>query len=93
MSTSMNAIEFLAFVEREADLAPPNPVRAVQATLATLGERISGGESDDVAAELPESLRHLVRNEGNAAPLDLDGPRLATEVLHAIAPQVVSPSH
>lgn len=72
MSTSMDATEFIAFVEREADLAPPDAARAVQATLATLGERISGGQSDDLAAELPEPLRHLVRNDGNAAALDFD---------------------
>ena len=72
MSTSMNATEFLAFVQREADLAPPHAERAVQATLETLGERISGGESDDVAAELPEPLRDWVRSEGNAEAFDLD---------------------
>jgi uncharacterized protein (DUF2267 family) len=72
MSTSMNVTEFLALVEREADLAPPDAARAVEATLETLGERISGGESDDIAAELPAPLRHLVRSEGNAEAFDLD---------------------
>ena len=70
MSTSMNVTEFLEFVEREADLAPPHAERAVQATLETLGERISSGESDDLAAELPEPLRDWVRSEGNAEALD-----------------------
>jgi uncharacterized protein (DUF2267 family) len=72
MGTSMDVTEFLEFVEREADLAPPDAERAVQATLETLGERISGGESDDLAAELPEPLRHLVRSQGNAEALDVD---------------------
>jgi uncharacterized protein (DUF2267 family) len=65
-STSTSATEFLAFVEREANLAPPHAERAVQATLETLGERISSGEADDLAAELPEPLRDWVRSEGNA---------------------------
>lgn len=72
MSTSLNVTEFLAFVESEADLAPPDAWRAVQATLETLGERISSGESDDLAAELPQPLDELVHNEGNAEALDFD---------------------
>jgi uncharacterized protein (DUF2267 family) len=72
MSTSMDVTEFLALVEQEGDLDPPEAVRAVQATLETLGERISGGESDDLAAELPEPLRHLVRSDGNAEAFDFD---------------------
>ena len=68
MTVSLNATEFLEVVEREADVAPPDAMRAVHATLETLGERISGGEAHDLAGQLPPELRQLVdRNAGDGA--------------------------
>jgi uncharacterized protein (DUF2267 family) len=44
---------FVATVEREAHTSRAEAERAIQATLHTLGERLTGGEAQHVAAELP----------------------------------------
>jgi putative intracellular protease/amidase/uncharacterized protein (DUF2267 family) len=44
--------------------------RAIEATLVTLGERISDGEGEDLARHLPDSLAAMVRQPGPAQPID-----------------------
>jgi uncharacterized protein (DUF2267 family) len=51
---------FVEIVAREARIGPDQAQRAVEATLRTLGERISGGEARDIAEELPDELRPLL---------------------------------
>jgi uncharacterized protein (DUF2267 family) len=49
--------EFLARVQRRAGLDRDTAELAVRATLATLAERITRGEADDIAAQLPSEFR------------------------------------
>jgi uncharacterized protein (DUF2267 family) len=49
--------EFLGTVEGEAGLSRQEAERDVDATLQTLAERISRGEAQDIALELPLELR------------------------------------
>lgn len=51
---------FLELVEETGGLTREEAERAVQATLRTLGERITRGEADDVAAFLPRELRKVL---------------------------------
>ena len=46
--------------------------RATEATLVTLGERISEGEAEDLARHLPDSLVPLIEQGGEAVPFDAD---------------------
>jgi putative intracellular protease/amidase/uncharacterized protein (DUF2267 family) len=52
----------------DADLAE----RAVEATLTTLGERISEGEAEDLARHLPDSLARLIVQPGDPQPFGAD---------------------
>jgi uncharacterized protein (DUF2267 family) len=54
--------EFIDTVAREAGLSREDAARAARATLRTLADRISGGEAEDIAAELPEELRLSLRD-------------------------------
>lgn len=55
--------------------APGDAELAIQATLSTLGERISGGEAENLAAQLPAELQTQLES-GNymeeAEPFSLD---------------------
>lgn len=55
--------------------SPGDAELAIQATLATLGERISGGETENLAAQLPAELQTQLES-GNyteeAEPFSLD---------------------
>jgi uncharacterized protein (DUF2267 family) len=62
---------FLAAVERDAGTSRELAERAVRATLQTLAERLSGGEAEDVAEQLPQELRPFVRDGNKAEPFDL----------------------
>jgi uncharacterized protein (DUF2267 family) len=54
--------EFLNKVQDRIGPAQPEEARrAIIATLETLGERISGGESSDLAEQLPEELKEPLR--------------------------------
>ena len=71
-------MEFVEFVERvESRIQNPQPgeaERAVIATFETLGERVSGGEASDIAAQLPEELQGpLRRASGNPEGFGLEG--------------------
>jgi uncharacterized protein (DUF2267 family) len=51
------------FVDEVADRAMTGRAKAeafTSATLRTLGERLTGGEADDVAAQLPQELKGLL---------------------------------
>lgn len=68
----MNYAEFLEAVGTRAGLPPTQAAIVTRATLATLSERLSGGEADDVAGQLPEELRgYLHKGVDFAEPLDL----------------------
>jgi uncharacterized protein (DUF2267 family) len=59
---------FIATVEREAEVPRDAAERAAGATLETLGERISGGEAHDLAAQLPPRLGDLVDRHAGDGP-------------------------
>lgn len=54
-------------IANEANVSRESAVRAVNATLSTLRERISAGEAEDVAANLPEPVAELLRTPRTAA--------------------------
>jgi uncharacterized protein (DUF2267 family) len=56
----MRYATFMTTVEQAAGITPAEAERAVQATLETLADRITGGEAEDIAAFLPEELRPLL---------------------------------
>lgn len=53
---------FVTAVQKRANL-PSNgaAVRAIHATLETLGERLFGGEAEDLAAQLPPEIGYYLR--------------------------------
>jgi uncharacterized protein (DUF2267 family) len=68
---------FITTVERETDASREEAERATRATLETLAERISGGEVDDLARELPPELhapleRGKAQSNATARPMSLD---------------------
>lgn len=68
--------EFISEVQVRAGLASPDEAeQATGAVLRTLGERLSGGETDDLAAQLPPGVGHHVtdgaRSETNARPFSV----------------------
>jgi uncharacterized protein (DUF2267 family) len=53
----MDYNEFIGKVHNRAELASTEEaVKAIRATLHTLGERVTEGEAQDLAAQLPEEL-------------------------------------
>lgn len=59
----MKVDSFIGEVENRARLpSRGDAVRAVQATLETLAERIRAGEADDLAAQLPEEIGTYLRD-------------------------------
>jgi uncharacterized protein (DUF2267 family) len=64
----MDHDEFLRMVERAAGTNREQAEAAVRATLSTLAERISGGEAEDIARQLPRELRPLLPVTGKAEP-------------------------
>jgi uncharacterized protein (DUF2267 family) len=62
---------FLAAVEGDAGTSRELAERAVRATLQTLAERLSGGEAEDLAEQLPQELRPFFRDGNKAEPFDL----------------------
>jgi uncharacterized protein (DUF2267 family) len=70
----MDHDEFIGTVQQRADLASRGAAdSATRATLATLGERITEQEADDVAAQLPMEIgRYLTDVEEHAQQFDAD---------------------
>lgn len=63
----MNEREFIDAVAGRAGVSAEQAATLTPAVLATLAERISGGEADDIANQLPAELgRHLRRPPGVA---------------------------
>ena len=57
----MNYDDFLGKVQAKARLAgPDDAVNATRAALTTLSERLFGGESDDLASQLPTEIARFV---------------------------------
>lgn len=63
---------FIVTVQHEAGIPKRQTERAVAATLATLAERISGGEAEDIAEQLPAELRRMLADGSNAQAFDLE---------------------
>ena len=64
----MHLQTFLGHVQHRARLASmEEALRATRATLGTLGERLAGGEPGNLAAQIPEELRHILAS-GDAVP-------------------------
>jgi uncharacterized protein (DUF2267 family) len=62
---------FVTTIQQKAGISWDKAERAARATLETLGERISGGQARDLAADLPSQAREwLLRHGGNAEPFD-----------------------
>jgi uncharacterized protein (DUF2267 family) len=60
----LNYDEFVGQVQYHARLASGgDAVRAIRATLETLADRLSGGEADDLAAQLPREIGEYLRRE------------------------------
>jgi uncharacterized protein (DUF2267 family) len=78
--TAPEVITYDEFAERvagRAGLDRPDAERAADAVLETLGERIAGGEIEDIAASLPAELRPALergshRTRGKATRMSLD---------------------
>jgi uncharacterized protein (DUF2267 family) len=69
----MRYATFLSTVEQVGGLTREQAERAIEATLRTLAERITGGEARDVAAFLPEEVRpFLTETREEAEPFDVD---------------------
>jgi uncharacterized protein (DUF2267 family) len=69
----MQEHEFVAAVKESLGL-PDNESaeRAVTATLTVLGQRLEGGESKDLAAQLPGRLADALPHEGGGERFDVD---------------------
>lgn len=58
--------DFISQVQNRADLSFESAVGGTKAVLNTLADRISGGEAQDLAAELPSELGAHVRKQAGA---------------------------
>lgn len=63
---------FIAVVEQDARVPRDDAERAVSVTLHTLAERLSGGEAEDIAEELPPELAGFMHDGSKAEPFDAD---------------------
>ena len=69
----MNQKEFLESVTVRGRLSPQQVERLTEATLTVLADRISAGEAEDLAAQLPKGVRDwLVSKEEPAQKFDLE---------------------
>jgi uncharacterized protein (DUF2267 family) len=67
--------DFIDAVARRAGVSAEQAATLTRATLRTLAERISGGEAEDLASELPDALgKHLRKppNQEFAEPFGLE---------------------
>lgn len=65
--------KFVGEVQHRARLGTQgDTMRAIYATLATLGERLYGDEADNLAAQLPDALGAYLRLARNQETFDLD---------------------
>ena len=69
----MNQKEFLESVTVRGRLSPEQAEQLTEATLTVLADRISAGEVEDLAAQLPKGVRDwLVSKEEPAQKFDLE---------------------
>lgn len=69
----MKEQEIIRAVEETTDLTSQDEATtAVRATLRTLGTRLAGGESGDLAAQLPPALAEAVPTEGPGERFGVD---------------------
>jgi uncharacterized protein (DUF2267 family) len=67
----MRSATLLTLVERLTGLDRPEAERAIETTLRTLAERVTGGEAGDIAAFLPREMRGwMVPTREPAEPFD-----------------------
>ncbi|MEA2231448.1 MAG: hypothetical protein QOD83_1264 [Solirubrobacteraceae bacterium] len=64
--------DFLAMIQRDADIGRDAAERVARAMLTTLAQRISPGEARDIAEQLPEELRSSLRDGGGPQPFSAD---------------------
>jgi uncharacterized protein (DUF2267 family) len=99
--------EFIARVAQHADLSEEDAAKLTRATLATLAERISGGEARDLAAQLPVplktalisahenadafSVKEFVERTAERADTDADVAEVAIEAVLATLRDAVTP--
>src|SRR3954467_2972552 len=55
---------FISTVAERADAPPQEAERAACATLETLAERLTAGETEDIAERLPAQLRSCLKGAG-----------------------------
>jgi uncharacterized protein (DUF2267 family) len=69
----MQEHEFVSAVKESIGL-PDNESaeRAVRATLTVLGQRLAGGETKDLASQLPGGLKDVLPAEGGGERFDVD---------------------
>jgi uncharacterized protein (DUF2267 family) len=67
----MQEHEFVSAVRESTGLDAAGAERAVRATLAVLGQRLAGGETKDLAAQLPGSLAGELPAEGGGERFDV----------------------
>jgi uncharacterized protein (DUF2267 family) len=63
--------EFIKHVSERAEVQRDEAAMLTRAVLATLGERLTGGEADDLAAQLPQELKKELLEAG-PEPDDFD---------------------
>jgi uncharacterized protein (DUF2267 family) len=69
----VNQKEFLESVTVRGGLSPEQAERLTEVTLTVLADRISAGEAEDLAAQLPKGVRDwLVSREEPAQKFDLE---------------------
>jgi uncharacterized protein (DUF2267 family) len=74
MEVNMKFHQFVGQVQHRARLASEGEaVRAIQATLETLSERLHPDEAKDLAAQLPQELGTYLRQIDTAERFDLNG--------------------
>lgn len=68
----MHYDEFIGRVQNRARLASSgDAVRAIRATLEVLGERLFGGEAQDLAAQLPPEVAQYLTADGGSESFGL----------------------
>jgi uncharacterized protein (DUF2267 family) len=74
----MQYTSFVNVVEQVGGLTPEEADRAIEATLETLAERITGGEARDIAESLPKGMRGFLADTREEALPDEYAPLLAS---------------
>jgi uncharacterized protein (DUF2267 family) len=65
--------KFIGEVQNRARLPTiGDAVKAIRATLEVLGQRLHGGQADDLAAQLPSEIGVYLKQTGESAAFDLD---------------------